>query len=250
MKEKKEKKQQDRQDRKFKNLLPKLPKELKIFLSLLAVVVLSALVLFFGHHVSYKYWLHEMGNGAHEYSDETYKLIEEAISKCMIQEAGPDIVALQNFLDNPETIGDTESTDTSETVGDSEAAGKSETIGRYFSAYENGQTKLVCSIQDDYFLAEVTVILSKDFTIISNFRNFNSLEEYMASYWNDLELHIFTSTLLIFGVVAGFTFIFFGSVVFIYTKSKAIKEKKASSATASQVTTPDQGAVNSGANTI
>lgn len=244
MKEKKEKKQQDRQNSKFKNLLSKLPKELKIFLSLLAVVVLSALVLFFGHHVSYKYWIHEMGDGAHEYSDETYKLIEEAISKYMIQEAGPDIAALQNFLDNPETIGNTEATD------DSKAVDKSETVGKYSSTYENGQTKLVCSIQDDYFLAEVTVILSKDFTIISNSRNFNSLEEYMTSYWNDLELRIFTFTLLIFGVAAGFTFVLFGSVALIYTKVKVAKEKKASSATASQVPTPDQGVVNSEATTI
>ena len=222
----------------------------------------SALVLFFGHHVSYKYWTHEMGNGAHEYSDETYKLIEEAISKCMVQEAGPDIRALQDFLDNPETIRDAETIDDSkaadkpETIGDtkaiddSEATDKSETIGRYFSTYENGQTKLVCSIQDDYFLAEVTVILSKNFTIISNSRNFNSLEEYMTSYWNDLELRIFTSTLVIFGIVVVSTFIFFGSVAFIYTKAKVAKEKKINSATASQVTTPDQVVVNSGSTTV
>ncbi len=244
MKEKKEKKHQDRQDRKFKISLPKLPKELKIFLSLLAVVMLSALVLFFGHHVSYKYWIHEMGDGAHKYSDETYELIEEAISKCMVQEAGPDIVALQNFLDNPKTIEGSEAAD------DSEVTDKAETVGKYFSTYENGQTKLVCSIQDGYFLAEVTVILSKDFTITSNSRNFNSLEEYMASYWNDLERCIFTSTLLIWGVAAGFTFIFFGSVAFIYTRAKAAKKKKASSATASQVTTPDQGVVNSGTTAV
>ena len=244
MKEKKEKKQQDRQDRKFKNFLSNLPKELKIFLSLLVVVMFSALVLFFGHHVSYKYWIHEMGDGAYKYSDETYKLIEEAISKYMLQEVGPDIVALQNFLDTPKTIEATKAVD------NSEATDKSETVGKYFSTYENGQTKLVCSIQDDYFLAEVTVILSKNFTIISNSRNFNSLEEYMTSYWNDLELRIFTSTLLIFGVVVGFTFIFFGSVAFIYTKVKVAKEKKASSTTASQVTTPNQEVGNSGTSAV
>ena len=131
MKKKKEKKQQDRQDRKFKISLPKLPKELKIFLSLLAVVMLSALVLFFGHPVSYKYWIHEIGDGAHQYSGETYELIEEAISKCMVQEAGPDIVALQNFLDNPKTIEGSEAAD------DSEVTDKAETVGKYFSTYEN-----------------------------------------------------------------------------------------------------------------
>lgn len=160
----KEKKQKAPKERK-KSFLPNLsnfPKLVKLLNALFPILLFSICIF-----VSYQYWIRAIGDGAYKYTDATYEHIENAIATCVIPEVGLDALALQKE------------------------------VTKFVVSYENGNTELICSIRDgSYFNAIVTATFSEDYVITSNYRNYNSLGEYMDHFWLTFGLRVFISALI------------------------------------------------------
>ncbi len=111
--------------------------------------------------VAYLYQVKQIGNGAYTYSDEIYEHIEATIAEYVTPEAGIQSIPLQ------------------------------ETLDKYYSSYENEKTKLQCIIENGFFKAVVTAIISKEYEISEPQRNFTSHEQYMEYFWFTLGWRFF-----------------------------------------------------------
>jgi len=161
MKEKKQKVPKDRK-KSFLSKLSNFPKLVKLLNSLFPILLFSICIL-----VSYQYWIRAIGDGAYKYADATYEHIENAIATCVIPEVGLDALALQKE------------------------------VTKFVVSYENGNTELICSIRDgSYFNAIVTATFSENYVITSNYRNYNSLGEYMNHFWLTFGIRVFLSALI------------------------------------------------------
>lgn len=164
----------------------------RIITVILAVVVL---VICFGY--AYDYTKATIGDGAYKYSDDSYTYIEESLQNYLGPE-GPDIALLQ------------------------------ECIPRWTSSYEDGETTLVCTLKDGFFVAEITAQISKDFELKETKRNFNSLEEYQDYFWHEVKISTFKIGIGLFLLIAIAWLLGSSLLLFIL---KRIVEKKTSKAT-------------------
>lgn len=95
-----------------------------------------------------------MGDSSFAYSDEVYDSIILAVKAYTKEGEGMGTLALQNSG-----------------------------IKEIHWDYVDGQSKLVCSIQNGFFNAKVTTDLTGNYVISGFHRNFNSRTEYMYFYW-------------------------------------------------------------------
>ncbi|MCI8621191.1 MAG: hypothetical protein HFJ50_05580 [Clostridia bacterium] len=133
--------------------------------------IVSAVLLLVSLNIAYDHTKETIGDGAYKYDEGAYEYINESI-KNYLGEDGPSIALLQ------------------------------ENIPKWTSSYENGETILVCTLQDGFFCAEVTARITKDFKLIETTRNFNSLEEYQDYFWHTVRMITLENGLIIFGIIS------------------------------------------------
>ena len=152
------------------------------FLIIFTIIIGSILICFGSMWFSYQYWTDAIGASAGKYSSDTYVAIEELLSKYVGTADSPDIRGLRNGL--KEIINSPESLilgATSEVV----------------VTCEDETVLLSCSIKDGIFDAEVTAVLSEDFKIVRNNRNYTSLNHYLNYYYGYFAKCVFLSALAV-----------------------------------------------------
>lgn len=172
---------------------------------------------------------------AYTYTDDTYKSIEEVL--CGVQVTQPD--GTVNLESKKITFPDGSVEEIipclvkGEGVDDRELRRYlDEYKGKYETSYENGQTRLTCSIQDGYFDAVVTVWLNNNFEVTQISRNYNSLGAYMDNLIRQVGLVALGIALVVFFVVEGLIFgglAAYGKLYNWQTEKKKKKEEAHSS---------------------
>lgn len=107
----------------------------RLICSIIAILILLACFNF-----AFDYTVEAYGDGAYKYSDKAYEYIETSIRN-YLGDDGPDIRKLQECF-------------------------SAQRNGKFSTEFENGQTKLICSLQDGFFNATVTALISQDFKLI------------------------------------------------------------------------------------
>ncbi|MCI8519524.1 MAG: hypothetical protein HFJ51_05605 [Clostridia bacterium] len=109
------------------------------FFGRLVSIVIAALLLLTCFNFAFDYTVEAYGDGAYKYSDDAYKYIEDSM-KNYLGGDGPDIRKLQDCFPAH--------------------------IGKFTSDYENGQTTLIATLYDGFFVPTVTLVISQEFKII------------------------------------------------------------------------------------
>ena len=161
--------------------------------SRIITAIIAVLVLIACFNEAYDYTKLAIGDGAYKYSDDSYTYIEESV-KNYLGEDGPNIANLQ------------------------------ESIPIFTAHYENGKTILVCTLQDGFFRAEVTSVISKDFQLEKSTRNFNSLSEYQEYFWHSFKHDVAMRACGIFSIIA-VVWLLLSSAILLGLK-KAVKKQE------------------------
>ena len=99
-------------------------------------------------------WINVISVGAFTYTENDYKYLEDKIGEHVKINAGVDAYHLQNDVDT------------------------------YELAYRTGQnTQLSVGKEKGYFKPTVTAVMDKNYQILYNFRDHNSLQEYVDNFW-------------------------------------------------------------------
>lgn len=152
LKEKRQKSQKER--RSFLEWYEQKPRFRKILLNnCLAAVGIPLCII-----VSAFIWVYAIGNGAHNYSENSYSRLKSAVEANVDPTFGINFIELEKVAD------------------------------KVVLESGHGTSKLVVSIKRGYFQAEVTAIL-ENFAVKEKTRNFYSLAEYMKSFWIKLILY-------------------------------------------------------------